>query len=424
VRRLLYIAALHALIPFALLHLAWRARRQPAYLQHVGERFGRHRAPLPGPWLWVHAVSVGETRAAQPLVAALLERHQDHRVLLTHGTPTGRETGEQIFGNRFGDRLARAYLPYDLPWAVRAFLRAWRPRAGILMETELWPELIRAAGRSGTPMLLLNARLSARSARGYGQVAGLARDALRGLAAVAAQTADDAARLSTLGAVRVEVMGNLKFDVTPPPAQLALGDTLRRRFGASRRVWLAASTREGEEALVLDAFEDVTTPGALLVLVPRHPQRFEEVAKLVSARGLPLQRRSAEESVAPETRVLLGDSMGEMFAYYHAADVAYVGGSLVPTGGQNLIEACAIGIPVIVGPHTFNFAEATAEAVRAGAALRAPDPASLGSAVNGLLGDPEARDRMGRAGLEFASRHRGATARALSLVEETLSRSR
>lgn len=411
---------MHALIPFALLHLAWRARRQRAYLEHVGERFGLQTAPGPGPWLWVHAVSVGETRAAQPLVSALLAQYPDHRVFLTHGTPTGRETGKQLFG----DRVARAYLPYDLPWAVNGFLRAWRPRAGILMETELWPELIALAGRAGTPMLLVNARLSERSARGYGRVANLTRDALRGLAVVAAQGADDAARLTALGARHVAVMGNLKFDVTPDVAQIALGRTLRERFGTARGVWLAASTREGEEAIVLDALASMPDTGALLVLVPRHPQRFDEVAKLVEARGHTLQRRSGNAPVATSTQVVLGDSMGEMFAYFGAADIAFVGGSLVPTGGQNLIEACAIGTPVLIGPHTFNFADATEAAIRTGAALRVSDANGLARAVAHLLGDDAARASMGQAGLAFAAEHRGATGRALRLLEETLSRSR
>jgi 3-deoxy-D-manno-octulosonic-acid transferase len=420
VRRWLYIVVMHALIPFALLHLAWRARRQPAYLAHVGERFGRRAAPGPGPWLWVHAVSVGETRAAQPLVAALLARYPDHGLLLTHGTPTGRETGEQLFG----DRVARAYLPYDLPWAVNRFLRAWRPRAGILMETELWPALIAGAGRAGTPMLLVNARLSERSARGYGRVPGLTRDALSGLTVVAAQGRDDAARLTTLGARDVAVMGNLKFDVTPPTAQIVLGRTLRERFGSGRAVWLAASTREGEEAIVLDALAAMPDTGALLVIVPRHPQRFDEVARLVEARGFDLQRRSGNAPVAASTRVVLGDSMGEMFAYFGAADVAFVGGSLVPTGGQNLIEACAVGTPVLIGPHTFNFADATEAAIRAGAALRVSDENALARAVTHLLGDATARDSMRVAGLAFAAEHRGATDRVLRLLEETLSRAR
>jgi 3-deoxy-D-manno-octulosonic-acid transferase len=419
-RRLLYTLALHALIPFALAHLAWRARRQPEYLRHVGERFGRYAFRADRPVLWLHTVSVGETRAAQPLVAALLERHPECRVLLTHTTPTGRATSEELFG----DRVLRAYLPYDLPWAVDGFVKTFRPRVGILMETELWPHLIRRATRAGTPMLLVNARLSERSAKGYRRFGDLARGALEDLACVAAQTADDAARLADLGARDVAVMGNLKFDVTPPAAMLERGDALRATIGRTRPVLLAASTREGEEALVLDAFARIDAPDALLLLVPRHPQRFDEVARLVASRGLAMQRRSEAQTVLPETRVLLGDTMGEMFAYFRAADVAFVGGSLVPTGGQNLIEACATGTPVLIGPHTFNFAEATTQAIAAGAAERVDDADGLGAAGNRLLRDIDARTSMAAAGQRFAAAHRGATDRALNFVEAVLSRPR
>lgn len=417
-RRALYTLALHALIPFALVHLAWRARRQPEYLRHVGERFGRYAFRSDRPVLWLHTVSVGETRAAQPLVAALLERHPEHRILLTHTTPTGRATSEELFG----DRVLRAYLPYDLPWAVDGFLAAFRPRVGILMETELWPQLIRRATRAGTPMLLVNARLSERSAKGYRRFGDLARDALVDLACIAAQTTDDAARLAALGARDVAVMGNLKFDVAPPDAMLERGDALRDTIGRGRPVLLAASTREGEEAIVLDAFDRIAVPGALLVLVPRHPQRFDEVARLVAARGFAMQRRSDGATVRPDTRVLLGDTMGEMFAYYRAADVAFVGGSLVPTGGQNLIEACATGTPVLIGPHTFNFAEATTQAIAAGAALRVADAEALGAASDRLLREAGVRAAMAAAGRQFAAAHRGATARAVSFVEAALAR--
>lgn len=407
---------MHALVPFALAHLAWRARRQPEYLRHVAERFGRCSAPPPGPLIWLHAVSVGETRAAEPLVRALLARHPDHRILLTHTTPTGRATGRELFG----DRVLQAYLPYDLPGAVRRFLATFRPRVGILMETELWPNLIRSSRRAGTPLLLLNARMSERSARGYGRLPGLVREALGGLAGIAAQTPGDAGRLEALGAPAVAVMGNLKFDVRPPAEMLRRGDELRSLFGPARPILLAASTREGEEALVLDAFAAMADPSVLLVLVPRHPQRFDEVARLVESRGFALQRRSAAAPVRAATRVVLGDSMGEMFAYYQAADVAFVGGSLVPTGGQNLIEACVVGTPVLVGPHTFNFADATREAVASGAAARVEDAAGLGAAAARLLADPTVRHGMREAGLAFARAHGGATQRALSLIEAAL----
>ena len=428
-RRLLYTLVLFALLPVALLHLAWRARRQPAYLRHVGERLGRFRGAPPGarrngahggtaarPLLWIHAVSVGETRAAQPLVEALLARHPDHRILLTHTTPTGRATGEALFG----DRVLRAYLPWDLPFAVNAFLDHYRPEAGVLMETELWFNLAAACERRAMPLFLVNARLSERSARGYARLSRLTAAALRSLAAVAAQTPADAARLEALGAAAPVVTGNLKFDVTPPLALLERGARLRERFGAGRPVLLAASTREGEEPLVLDAFAALGVRDALLVLVPRHPQRFDEVERLVAARGLRCVRRSAGAPVPGDVPVVLGDTMGEMFAYYACCDVAFVGGSLLPLGGQNLIEPAAAGRPVLMGPHTFNFADASRLAVAAGAARVVRDPAELAAEARALLSDAPARERMAAAALDFAAAHRGATQRTLSLIASTV----
>lgn len=408
--RVLYNALLWIALPLLPLRLAWRARKQPEYLRHVGERFGRYPPAPERPVIWIHAVSVGETRAAAPLVAALRERHPDHAIVMTHMTPTGRAAGEQLFG----DAVVRVYLPWDYPFAVARFLRHFRPRLGLLMETEVWFNLVRGCRAAGVPLYLVNARLSERSARGYRRLGGLARGAFGGLAGVLAQTAADAERLASVGARYVEVTGNLKFDVTPPPAQLDLGRRLRAAFGADRPVWLAASTREGEEERVLDAFAALGVPDALLTLVPRHPQRFDEVAELLARRGLRYQRRSANVPVPADVAVVLGDSMGELFAYYAAADVAFVGGSLLPLGGQNLIEACAVGVPVLVGPHTFNFEEATRLAIDAGAALRVADAAGLARAVGALLGDPARRARMAAAGREFAARHRGATARTLA----------
>ncbi|MFN7278480.1 MAG: 3-deoxy-D-manno-octulosonic acid transferase, partial [Betaproteobacteria bacterium] len=313
-------------------------------------------------------------------------------------------------------RVLRSYLPWDLPYAVNAFLVHYRPGAGVLMETEIWFNLAAACQRRSVPLLLVNARLSERSARGYARLAHLTATALHSLAGVAAQTSADATRLQSLGARAPEVTGNLKFDVIPPPALLALGARLREQYGAARPVLLAASTREGEEPLVLDAFAALGVPRALLVLVPRHPQRFDEVEKLVLARGWRCVRRSADGPVPEGVAVVLGDSMGEMFAYYASSDVAFVGGSLVPLGGQNLIEAAATGCPVLTGPHTFNFADASRLAVESGAARVVHDPAELADAAHQLLTDAAARARMGEAALAFAAAHGGATARTLSLI--------
>lgn len=413
--RLLYTLAWLFLLPFAFAYLLWRSRRQPAYRGHWRERLG-WTGPLDGrPVIWVHAVSVGETRAAAPLVEALLDAYPRCRLLLTHATPTGRAAGAGLFG----DRVSQAYLPYDLPPLSRLFLARVRPRVGIFLETEIWPNLYAACRRRGVPIFLVNARLSARSAAGYGRFAGLVRPALGTLTGIAAQTRPDAERLLGLGARQAEVTGNLKYDQTPPPDTGARAERLRQSWGG-RFVWLAASTREGEEALILDALASLDIPGLLLVIVPRHPQRFDAVARLVEARGLACARRSGGRPVPRETRVFLGDSMGELPAYYAACDLAFVGGSLLPLGGQNLIEAMAAGRPVLIGPHTFNFAQAAEQAVTAGAARRVADSAGLAAAVRALHDDPAARAAMGAAGLALAEARRGATGRVMALLAPTL----
>lgn len=402
-------------LPFVLLRLVWRARRQPEYLQHVAERFGRYRVRTAAPAFWVHAVSVGETRAAEPLVRALLARWPERDIVLTHMTPTGRATSAALFGN--DPRVLRVYLPYDLGFFSARFLRHFRPVAGLILETELWPNLLAACRRRDIPVLLANARLSERSAMRYARWPTLTRLTVGALSAIGAQTDADAERLVALGGRCVVVTGNIKFDIAPPDRQLRLGETFRARV-RGRPVILAASTREGEEAAILDAFVAVAPADALLALVPRHPQRFDEVAGLIEARGLKCQRRSYDRGVEPDTRVWLGDSMGEMFAYYAAADVALIGGSWLPFGGQNLIEACAVGTPVVLGPHTFNFTLVAEQAVAAGAARRASDIAEGMNAAIALLADEPRRKDMGDAGRRFAGAHRGATERTMEIVEE------
>lgn len=419
--RALYNLLLWLLLPLIPLRLLWRGRRQPDYRAHWGERFAGNAPLSSGPTIWIHAVSVGETRAAQPLVRALLAAYPQHRILLSHMTPTGRATARELFAAD-ADRINSVYLPYDYPFAIRRFLDRVRPDFGLVMETEVWPNLVAACAARRLPLLLVNARLSARSARGYRRLGALARDAFAGLAAIGAQTEGDAQRLRELGAGAVQVTGNLKFDATPDATQCELGDRLRARFGA-RPVLLCASTREGEEALILDA---LARAGGdfLTVIVPRHPQRFDDVAQLIAARGFATQRRSANEAIRADTRIVLGDSMGELFAYYAAADLAFIGGSLLPLGGQNLIEACAVGTPVLVGPHTYNFLDATTQAIAAGAARRATDAADMVAQARALLADAGARSAMGEAGRRFAAAHAGATARTLQLIEGTLERTR
>ena len=410
--RFFYSLALLLLMPLALVHLLWRSRRQPEYLRHWNERFGRFPARPDGPLIWLHAVSVGETRAAQPLVAALRERHPQHRILFTHMTPTGRQTSIDLFG----EAVTRVYLPYDTPWAVRRFLDHYRPELGLIMETELWPNLVATCKQRALPLLLVNARLSQRSANRYARVPRLTRAALTSLTAIAAQGEDDAARLRELGAQQVEVLGNMKFDVAPPEAQLALGREFRARIG-ERKVLLCASTREGEEALILDAWLRMGNPAMLLAIVPRHPQRFADVAALIAARGLPMQRRSDNAVVAPTTQVWLGDSMGELFAYYASADAAFIGGSLLDYGSQNLIEPCAVGVPVFIGPSTYNFADAAAAAQEQHAGTAIASAEELLDEALALLADPPRRAARSKAASAFAAHHRGATAKTLALMD-------
>ena len=406
---LLYSLLWRLALPGVFAYLVWRARRQPEYLRHWPERLGFVPSTKAAP-IWIHAVSVGETRAATPLVEALLAQGQ--RLLMTHTTPTGRATGEALYG----DRVTRCYLPYDTPGAVSRFLAKTQPCLGIFMETEIWPNLYANAARRNIPLLLINARMSASSARGYARLGRLTRETLASLAAVGAQTAADAQRLQDLGAPSVSVTGNLKFEVAPPADIDARVAALRALLPGDRPVWLCASTREGEEDLLLDAWAAIPKPAPLLVIVPRHPQRFDAVESMIRARKLQMQRRSTRQPVAPETQVWLGDSMGELAAWYRVADFAFVGGSLLPLGGQNLIEAAAAGCPVLMGPHTFNFRQAAADAVTAGAARRVADVPELTAAVCRLSADSGMRQRMAQAGLDFAAAHRGATLRTLALI--------
>ncbi|MCG5075266.1 lipid IV(A) 3-deoxy-D-manno-octulosonic acid transferase [Paraburkholderia tagetis] len=452
--RAVYRAAWWLIAPLAVLRLIVRSRRERGYREHIGERFGFSAARVPeddAPLIWVHAVSVGETRAAQPLVDALLAARPDARILLTHMTPGGRAAGEQLFGNR----VLRCYLPYDMPHAVRRFLRAWRPSLGLVMETEVWPTLIDECKHADVPLVLTNARMSARSFKRAAKFGAHAREVFGGFTRVLAQSPSDAERLTSLGARNVSVLGNLKFDMASPPGLVARGRDWRRAIG-TRPVWVAASTREGEEELVLEAFAALklknavgsavgsavdnavqdAVEDALLILVPRHPQRFDEVAALVARKNLKLARRSKwapaaanVSAAAPhegvralpqDVNVLLGDSMGEMGAYYAAADLAFIGGSLLPLGGQNLIEACAVGVPVLIGPHVFNFTQATADAVAAGAALQVQDPADLARALRELFNDKPRRVAMAGAAAAFAARHRGATGRTVDVLATLL----
>ncbi len=417
--RLFYALLFHLVMPLVWLRLFWRAGKQPEYLKHLAERHGYYRQRPGRPLIWLHAVSVGETRAAEPLIDALLRDYPTHDLLLTHMTPTGRAAGLDTL-NRHPGRIIQAYLPYDLPFACRRFLAFFQPRIGLVMETEIWPNLMAAARRCGLPIALVNARLSLRSQRAYARLRPLIEPAIASFAVVAAQTEADADRLQQLGALRVTVCGNLKFDVTPVSERLDLGAQWRRAIG-DRPIWLVASTRQGEEALILDALATIDLAGLLLVLVPRHPQRFDEVASLLEQRRIGYRRRSDGLLPGGETKVWLGDSMGEMAAFYALADIALIGGTLLPFGGQNLIEAAACGCPVLLGEYTFNFAQATDDAIACGAARRVADAPQAAAAVGQLLGERrESLLAMRAAALRFSRAHRGAASRTADLIRSLM----
>ena len=410
--RALYTAALYLLLPLALAKLWWRGRREPGYRARVGERFGRYSVEPGRGVLWIHAVSVGEVRAAAPLVRALQQEFAGHELLITCSTATGRDALQQMYG----DSVSSAWLPYDYPGAVRRFVERFRPHLGVLMETEIWPNLLACCKAFKVPVVLANGRMSERSARGYSRWDGLTRPAFATLAAACAQSEADAARLAALGANPVPVCGNLKFDMTPDAAHAAAGRAWRAALG--RPVVMLASTREGEEKLLLDALS-ASTSSALAVFVPRHPQRFDAVAALL---GPTAQRRSHGESPRPQDRFFLGDTMGEMTFYYSAADVAIIGGSFLPLGGQNLIEACATGTPVVFGPSMYNFAEASTLALAAGAAVQAQDAGDAVRLAVALLGDRSRSAAMGEAGLRLCAAHRGAVQRHVAVCRQVVER--
>jgi 3-deoxy-D-manno-octulosonic-acid transferase len=429
----------HVLLPLVLLRLWWRGRKDPGYRQAIAERFGFGLHLQPGA-IWIHAVSVGETRAAQPLIEAYLQEGKS--ILLTCMTPNGRRTGAAIFADAITQgRLQQVYLPYDLCWSVERFLKAAKPTLGLFMETEAWPTIVFRAAEIKLPVYLINARLSERSARRVARFGNAGRSLFQAFAGILAQTELDAGRYRALGVRHCEVVGNLKFDVVLDPILVEHGLAWHAHLEKNnRRMVCAASTREGEEAIILEAWQAVlqmhadqsnltSTPQPLLCIVPRHPERFTEVAELIRTSGLAVLRRSEinldtaalNKLADPTAAVVLGDSMGEMPMYYSASDLVVMGGSLMPLGGQNLIEACAAGCPVLLGAHTFNFQQASQDAIDCGAAIRAYGSGSLSTALaaamNRILQDQQQRQAMGEAALRYAADYRGATTRIMAALK-------
>lgn len=420
--RRLYSLIWWLILPLAIARLYIRGRKEPGYRQHIPERLGFF-PPVASPKqrIWVHAVSVGETRAAEPLVRALLSRYPDCDILLTHMTPTGRATGRSLFETE--KRLMQAYLPYDTNWMMGRFIRHFQPSLCILLETEIWPNLISQCVKHHVPLALVNARLSERSLKKGKKLESIMNEAAQGFSVVAAQTRTDADRLSQFGAGNIAVTGSVKFDITPPDEAVEKGKLLKKCIG-NRPVLMCASTRDGEENLILDALDHLDKR-ALLLLVPRHPQRFSEVADQIQARKIRMMKRSqlqnlSSDIIPDDVRILLGDSMGEMFMYYAACDVAFIGGSLLKLGGQNLIEASALGKPVLIGPHTFNFEAITKDAISAGAAIRIQTASEMMTEADKLFSQDTSRSEMGIKAQAFAQNQHGATDRTMALLAPLL----
>jgi 3-deoxy-D-manno-octulosonic-acid transferase len=411
---LIYLAA-----PIAILVQLWRGLGDPSYRGSLSERLG-FGPRIEGPTIWVHAVSVGEVQASQPLIAELRRRHPHYRILMTMVTPTGAARARLLFG----DQVQYRYVPYDLPGSVRRFFDRVQPKLAMILETELWPNLYGECGRRGVPLVLASARISPRSVGKYRRLVPLFRKTLSHGIVIAAQSESDAERFQSIGAApgRTHATGNIKFDFQPPGGISEQGRRWRERDAPGRPIWVAGSTHEGEEAVVLDAHRRVLEkfPDALLVLVPRHPQRFETVRDLLAKRHERSADRSAGKAIAPTTCVLLGDTMGELMTFYAAADVAFVAGSLVPIGGHNLLEPASVGCPVLTGPHNFNGEEIAQLLMDAGAAFIVSDTEQLAHAVTNLLGDADLRSVMGAAGKSVLDANRGALDRLLTLVDPLL----
>jgi 3-deoxy-D-manno-octulosonic-acid transferase len=419
--RLTYSILLYLLSPLFILHLLIRSIKAPAYRARWAERFGFYKdaAPERAP-IWVHAVSVGEAQAALPLIRKLHDLDADHPVLVTTHTPTGSQRVQETLG----EDVLHVYVPYDLPGAVGRFLKHMQPRMAIIMETEIWPNLYAACRQRNIPLLLANARLSERSMKGYKKLGKFTRETLNNITCIAAQGQSDAARFITLGANpdKMQVTGNIKFDIQLPASLTETAAVLRRDWGVERRVWIAASTHQGEDELILNAHAQVmhALPDALLVLVPRHPERFDSVSSLCEKRGYNVVRRSQHRACANDVDIYIGDSMGELDLLYAASDLAFIGGSLVDVGGHNPLEAAALGLAIVQGPHTFNFVEITRMLTEAEAAMSIHDSEQLAAAVIDLLGDANRRSEFGERAKGVVEANRGALQRLLQLVETKL----
>ena len=417
--RQLYTLILHLVLPALLLRLLWRSIDAPAYRRRWAERFGF--CPLPDKMgcLWIHAVSVGESQSVEPLVKQFLKDHPEVPVTITTTTPTGSERVWKLFG----EKVHHSYFPFDIPWALEAFLKRVRPRALVMIDTEIWPNLLAICHQQAIPTILANARLSQTSADGYARLGSFTRETFSQIGLIAAQAKADADRFLSLGAKpeNVRVTGSIKFDIRLPASLHEQAAVLRRQWG-DRPVWVGASTHEGEDEQLIEAHREVLLehPGALLVLVPRHPERFDRMADLCRKMGYPPSRRSSGDVCGLDTAVFLGDTMGELTLFMAAADIAFVGGSLVPVGGHNILEPAALGVPIVFGPHMFNFSLISSLMLEQDAAVQVGNAGRLAVVLKRWFGNASERARVGENGRRVVAENRGATERLYGIIEEQL----
>lgn len=418
--RRFYTLIFYLILPFVFIRLWFKARKNSVYLERWQERLGFVKSSLPAGGIWLHAVSVGESIAAIPLIKQLRHIYPECPIIVTNETPTGAERIQVGLGNE----VTQCHLPYDVPFAIKRFLKQIKPRLLILMETELWPNLLHICAKQNIPIFLANARLSERSAKRYQQIINITLPMINKLTKIAAQTEADASRFIALGypAERIAITGSIKFDLAMPADLIEKAYQLRHQLGEKRLVWIAASTHEGEEEQLLAAFAKVRQelPQSLLLLVPRHPERFNTVALLCQQKGHAIVRRSENKICAENISVFIGDSMGELLLFYAASDLAYIGGSLVKKGGQNPLEAAALGLPLLTGPHTFNFAFISEELQKRGAEIKIINSVELANKVIELLENKSLRNSMGEKGQKFVEENRGAVNKQINLIKEIL----
>ncbi len=422
--RIIYSFVLYLLTPYAVVRLFWRSRRLTAYRFRIRERFAHFQFKLQKPSIWVHAVSVGEVIVAVPLIKRLKQVHPECAIIVTTTTPTGSEQVKTHFKDFSTEDIFHIYAPYDLPHVVKRFLNRVKPRIAIMMETELWPNILYQCHKKHIPVFIANARLSARSAKNYGRLPHLMRSMLANITTVIAQNKNDAKRYINLGLDKNKVIisGSMKFDLQLPASVFETSELLRQQWGIDRPVWICASTHEGEEELILSAFATIkkTIPNILLVLVPRHPDRFEKVTQLVQKKGYQTIQRSDNKPCQATTDVFIGNTMGELTLFYAASDVAFVGGSLVETGGHNLLEPAALGIPIVTGPYMFNFNEINELLKQAGSVVQINHVDQLAPTVINYFNDAKGRTEAGEKGRQVVLKNRGALDKHVEILQQCL----